>query len=122
WSALLPPTTLVRGFPKPVVSGAEWKSYPANAMDETAGYLHLATMLTSPVSRPRADNPVNRMVLRTMTEVHGGARRILEMLESKPQQPRYTKAQVDAIATLTGRRLDRDGTDAPYVNAIEALL
>lgn len=122
WSALLPPTTLVRGFPKPVVSGAEWKSYPANAMDETAGYLHLATMLTSPVSRPRADNPVNRMVLRTMTEVHGGARRILEMLESKPQQPRYTKAQVDAMATLTGRRIDRDGTDAPYVNAIEVLL
>ncbi|GAB2599263.1 hypothetical protein [Pseudactinotalea suaedae] len=122
WSALLPPTTLVRSFPKPVVSGAKWKSYPANAMDETATYLHLAAMLTSPASRPRADNAVNRMVLRVMTEVHGGARRILQMLDAKPEQPRYTKAQVDAMATLTGRRIDRDGTDVPRVNAIEALL
>lgn len=127
WSSMLPSTTLVRGFPTdPPVVAAPWQSYRAHAMDEIAGYLHMTAILTSPLARPRADNLVAREVLRTTSEVHRSARRLLSMLDENPDQERVTKAMQDAAATLSGQPLRRehDNTDPPRPpdNAINALV
>ncbi len=119
WVALLPPTTLVRGFPTPSVLDAPWRSYRAHAMDEIAGYLHMAGMVTSPLQRPAAINHLSRAVLGTMAELHGGARRLLQLIaeRDRPSKPRQSKSQLDAQATLSSepRRPEHDviPPDAP---------
>lgn len=127
WSGLLPPSTLVRGFPQPHVSEATWNSYPAHTMDEIATVLHLAAVLGSPAARPRADNAVTREVLGALVQVHRGARGLLAMLDEKPDRPRQSKAQLDAAATLSGRqpRGHNEGGTLPRErrpNAVEVLL
>lgn len=115
WDALLPPTTLVRGFPTPTVLDAPWESFRAHAMDEIGGGLHLVAMLVSPLQRPPADNLIARATLGAMSEVHGGARRLLQLLQERgrPSRPRVTKSQRDAMQTLSSEPLRREHDNPP---------
>lgn len=128
WDALLPPTTLVRGYPTPTVLDAPWESYRAHAMDEIGGALHLVAMLASPLQRPRADNLITRATLGAMMEVHGGARRLLQLLDERgrPSRPRVSKSQRDAMQTLSseplGREHDNPDGDRPPDGAVAMLV
>lgn len=69
WAAAFPPTTNVRDFPKPVVTDAPWRSFPANRMRDHALDAHYATACSCPVNRPSvAGNPLAEATLDVFEE------------------------------------------------------
>ena len=73
WAAVLPPGTVVDGFPTPVLSDKTWRTNPASRMSDHAVDLHLAAITAAPLARPAlAGDPVAGGLLRTLANLDQG--------------------------------------------------
>jgi len=71
WTACLPATVPVAGFPVPSYVQQEWRSLPASRLSDHAIDLHLAAATASPTRRPGVQgNPVAEAALDTIAQVH----------------------------------------------------
>jgi hypothetical protein len=70
WTACLPPTVPVAGFPKPTYSQADWRTLPASRLSDHAVDLHLAAASAAPTRPPAVQgNTVAMTALQTTLEV-----------------------------------------------------
>lgn len=129
WSAVFPGTTPVAGFPAPVVSTADWSSYPANQMSDHAVALHLATLTAAPTTKPGVlTNPALSGVYDRLTRVSDSLLLVRQLAEERAKRADgiVQRRAAEALASLGGRggRLQQGyaSSDQSQRSALEVLL
>src|SRR6478609_88140 len=105
WSAVLPPGTVVEGFPAPTLSEQTWRTNPASRMSDHAIDLHLAAIAAAPTRRPGlAGDPVAGGLLETLAglDQDGALRRLLGDEASRARRALLVPGQRlrDALTTI----------------------